>query len=109
MGSLMPGQPAGMTEEQKREEMKRRIYEQAFMQQMQQREQDEGIKRALEFDKTNRLAESAPIGGKYTQSGLDNAAKEAELNGRDRLMVKQFLMSQGIPLGMGGTPTGFLS
>lgn len=111
MGSLFPGAPAKMTEEQKREEMKRAIFQGAYQQQMDQRNAESTkslLDRERSFSSNNNLAEKSMIGGQYTMSGLDNAAKDAELNAQDRLMMKSFLYNQ-LPLGMGGTPTPFLA
>lgn len=53
-------------------------------------------KQAGNFASINALAEKSRIGGRYTPTGLDMAADEAELNAADRLKMKSMI-------GLGGT------
>ncbi len=57
------------------------------------------IQQAVENVRTNKLASRARIAGRYTPDGMVTAAQEAELNGMDRVKMKQMMM------GLGGTMT----
>ncbi len=58
------------------------------------------LKRAVEFDKANRIAADMRFGGVYTPQGLENADREAALNASDRVALKNMMDDS---LGMSGT------
>ena len=124
-GSMIPKKKPGMSEAQKREEFNRAYmtsaYEQGMQRQAEKRTEDY-LKGLQDQNQNNQLAEKARIGGQYTASGLENAAKTADLDALDRLKMRATMQNPmqaprlqypipgqlpNQPLGLGGSPSPY--